>query len=244
MLEYRRLSVAVAAGASAVALSAGPAAAMPVMPANQAFTSSAVDALYRLPANRAAWSIAATQGLLGGQSDVDIRQPGGPVLARSAAGFGVLDWVAVNTHAGRLPAGRFDVHVTADTDSGRPTTHLVQLVAGGTALVPGRATEVGSVDRPWLADVRDLPLRAGDMVSLEVGSAVGTVSVLGDDPDPALWSQTPDTAELTAESPKPETDDETFTVTFTAAEDGVYGVVFAARTPESRGAVVRAAIVG
>lgn len=243
MLKYR-LSVAVVAGVGVLAMSAGPAAAVPVVPANQAFSSSAVDAVYRLAANRAAWSIAATQGVLGGQSDVDVRLPGGPALARSAAGFGVLDWVAVNTHPGRLPAGRFDVRVTADTDSGRPTTHLVQLVAGGAALAPGRSTEVGSTDRPWLADVRDLPLRAGDMVSLEVGSAVGTVSVLGDDPDPVRWAQTPDAAELTVESPKPDTDDETFTVTFTAAEDGVYGVVFAARTPESRGATVRTAIVG
>jgi hypothetical protein len=239
-----RLSIAAAAGAGAVLAGSGPAAAVPVVPVNQAFVSSAVDAVYRLPANRHGWSIAATQGIEGGQSDVEIRLPGGPVLARSAAGFGPLDWVAVNTGAGRLPAGRFDVRVTADTDSGRPTTHFVQLVTGGAELVPGRAAEVGRTDRTWLADVRDLPLRAGDMVSLKVSSAVGTVSVLDDGPDPARWPQTPDTAELTFELPKPDTDDDTFTVTFVAPGDGDYGVVFAARTPESRGAVVRADIVG
>lgn len=249
MLSHRRqhayrVAAAVAAGVSVVAVSAGPASAVPVVPPNQAFASSAVNALYPLPANRAGWSIAATQGVGGGQPDLDVSKPGGPVLARSAAGFGVLDWVAVNTNPGRLPAGRFDVRVTANTDHGRPTTHLVQLVTGGADLVPGRATVVGSTDRPWLVDIRDLPLYAGEMVSLQVDSVVGAVSVLDDDSKPIFWQQTPETAMTTVESPKPDTADETFTVTFTAPADGDYGVVFAARTPESRGASVRTIIVG
>jgi hypothetical protein len=253
MLNHRRqpayrwpvaVAVAVVAGVSAVAVSAGQAAAVPAVPPNQAFVPSAVNATYPLSANRAAWSIAATQGIGGGQSDLDISLPGGPVLARSAEGFGVLDWVAVNTNPGRLPAGRFDVRVTADTGGGRPTTHSVQLVAGGPALVPGRATVVGSADRPWLVDIRDLRLHAGEMVSLRVNSAVGAVSVVDDDPKPIFWQQNPVYAMMTVAAPEPDTADHTFTVDFTAAEDGDYGVVFAARTPESRGASVTATIVG
>ncbi|GAA3336135.1 hypothetical protein GCM10020358_07110 [Amorphoplanes nipponensis] len=238
------LSAAVTVGALALAGATGTAFAAPRVPPGQAFTTSATDATYPLPAEGAAWSVAATQGRDGGQADLEIRDAAGRSLIRSAEGFGILDWVAVNTNAGRHPAGRYDVRVTADTDGGRPTTHLVQLVGGGADLVPGRPGTVGDTARPWLVDVRDLPLRAGDMVSLRVGGAVGAVAVLGDDPKPIFWLQTRRTADLSTAFPKPDTDDQTFTVDFTAPEDGVYGVVFEARNDYSRAARVDVALVG
>lgn len=222
---------------------AGPAVSAPPAVPGRAFLTGATDASYPLTADRGAWFVAATQGWLGGQSDVEVRAPDGSLLARAAEGFGVTDWVAVDTNPGRHPAGRYDVRVTADTDSGRPTTHLVQL-SPGADLVPGQRTQVGDSGAPWLVDVRDLALVAGDLVSLRVGADVGAVYVLDDDPKPIFWQRTRATADIGVVSPKPDTDDETFDVTFTAPETGVYGIVFEARNTLSRAATVDPLIVG
>lgn len=222
----------------------GPALAVPPITPGQAFLSSATDATFPFTVNRAGWSVAATQGLDGGQSDLEMRVPGSPTIARSGDGFGIVDWVAVNTNAGQQPVGSFAVRVTADTDGGRPTTHLVQLVQGGTRLAFGGVDTVGSAGQPWLVDVRDLELRAGDMISLQVGSDVGMVTVLQDDLKPIFARQTRHTAVLSVESPKPDTDDETFTVDFTAPADGDYGIVFEARNGFSRAASVSTSLVG
>jgi hypothetical protein len=239
------LSAAMATGVLAVAAVAGPAQAVPVSVPGQAFITSVVDATYPLPNDRPAWSIAATQTWGGGQPDLVVSRPDGSVRAASAEGFGVLDWVAVDTHAGRLPVGRFDVRVTTSTDFGRPTGHVVQLVKGGVALAPGGATVVGSADRQWLVDVRDMRLAGGEMVHLQVGAGIGAVYVLRSDATTSItWSPTRATAEFGFELPKPDSDADTFGVDFTAPGDDVYGLVFEARSYLARATPVQAWIVG
>ena len=227
-----RSTVLAAAALLIVAVTPGHALAAATLTSGTAVSSTGVQESSTVALTTSYWSIVATAGYLGGQSDLALTGPGGAPVGRSADGFGVVDWVAVDTNAGHLPLGGYTAEVTSATDSGRPTTHLTQFVGGDKVLTPARPDAVvGFASGPWLADIRDISLQAGRTVTFTVRGldVIGAVSVLRSTTDPATWSRTRATAALSVELPKPDTASQTYSFRYTAPATGWYGVVFEPR---------------
>lgn len=244
--------LAVAPGAAVAAPGAGPAGAVSAPAArrllldlNAPFTRVAGSERLTRTVLRPSWTVAAVKGLDGGESDLLVAGPGGTPLGRSAEGFGVTDWVAVDNTPGHHPTGVHTLAITANRAPASPKTR-VQSVTGKGALVPGQTVTVGRPAGDWLVDLRDAPLLAGEMLGLTVrGEAVGTVYVLfGDPARPATWAQTRSAALATFHLPKPETDDQAWPLTFTAPATGTYAIVFEPRGWWSTTSTVEATLIG
>lgn len=229
----RGVATATAAVVLLLATTAVPAAAANPLPSGGGLLQSAVLSSYTTTSSRPYWSIVATSGYLGGQSDVALFDGNGTYLDASSLPYGSADWVAFDTNGGRLPTGSYRTDVTAATDHGRPTNHLVQFVAGSRTLGPGRPEEVvGFADAPWIADVRDVYLAQGQTLTLTVRgltylNEVHLVhSVAG---DRGTWTRNRARAVRSVELPKEDFPDQTHTITYTATTTGYHGVVFESR---------------
>ncbi|MFI7599368.1 hypothetical protein [Actinoplanes sp. NPDC049681] len=210
----------------------GSALAATALGSGTAVVTTGVRESYAVSMATSYWSVVATVGYQGGQSDIALSGPTGTTVGRSAEGFGTVDWVAVDNNSGRHPLGAYTADVTSTTDGGRPTTHLTQFVGGDKVLAASQPESVvGMANGPWLVDVRDINLQAGRTVTFTVRGldSIDSVTVLQSTPDPTTWTRTRGAAALSVEMPKADTDQQTYSFTYTAPASGWYGVVFESR---------------
>jgi hypothetical protein len=231
-LFSRSATAAAVTVVAVLAASASPASAAAPLASGIAILTSQVSATYGPQTTRPYWSVVATVGHLGGQSDLTVYGPNDALVGASAAGFGIVDWVAIDNNSGRLPVGAYTVDVSAATDGGRPTTHLVQFVSGGAMLTPGQPeTAIGYANGPWLVDVRDVYLGAGQTMNLKVRGLdnLTAVHVLRSTDSPASWAPTRSDTASSVDLPKEDVAGQAHHVTYTAPTGGYYGVVFESR---------------
>jgi hypothetical protein len=215
-----------------LAATAAPAAAATPLPSGSGVLRSAVLDTYTTVTTRSYWSIVSTSGYLGGQSDLALFDRNGTLLNASSLPYGSADWIALDNNGGRLPTGPFRTDVSAATDHGRPTTHLVQFVAGDKTLSPGRPDAVvGFADAPWMVDIRDVYLGAGQTLTLTVRGLtnVNEIHIVQSTADAQTWTRDRAQTALSVDLPKEDFPGQPYSVRFTASTSGYHGLVFESR---------------
>lgn len=175
------------------------------------------------------WSILATQGNQYINSDVSLLRNTicGPTsdLPDPLA----LDWVAVDSNAGRVPTGSFVARFSGSRDAGTLAEPIAQFVDGHEVLsttTPYTAQRIGDEFSNWIVDIRDMYLYAGQNVRLAFSGPVTELHVVGSDPARrSTWYRTPTSTLGSRYFPNPPQNAQDASLEVTAPWSGWYGVV-------------------
>ncbi|BCJ74513.1 hypothetical protein CS0771_40570 [Catellatospora sp. IY07-71] len=189
-------------------------------------------ATYRVTTRSNFWSVVATRGSQGWDSDIALFGPDGCLLGESRQGdFIPADWVAFDNNSGRLPVGAYATRVLSHSGNTNPVKYNVQFVAGGRTL----STSTPAVDQPigasyldWTVDIRDVYLSNTATYTFTATGGFSSLHLLGSSAtDPATWARTRGTAVASASTPFYDLDrPQTVTLTFRPAQSGWYGALF------------------
>jgi hypothetical protein len=236
VLSGRRALAAVAAGVAVGIATPGAARAITPLPTGAAVINIAGPETYSVTTRYPYWSVVATSGLRGSDSDITLTDPGRDYLNSSstddAGGHQVTDWVAVDNNAARRPVGSYFVDMTAHPgDTTSPMYKLLgQFVEGSRALStssPGVDQPIGFAGARWLVDIRDIYLTAGATVTLDAPSSIGAIHLLDSDAaNSSTWTRTRASSLATARIPGTARRGR---LTSRVPRTGRYGVVFEPR---------------
>jgi hypothetical protein len=139
----------------------------------------------------------------------------------SALGTGTVDFLAIDSNAGRRPLGGYYPRVSAFTGTGE---YQIELAQGANLLQASEQIPMGAGE---VATVRDVCLTAGDQVTLTLtpsdASQYGELFVMADDPgNSSTWVQSRGGAAAASPSHNP---GEATSLAFTAPGTACYGVV-------------------
>ncbi|GAA1602173.1 hypothetical protein [Catellatospora bangladeshensis] len=189
-------------------------------------------ATYRVTTRSNFWSVVATRGSQGYDSDIVLFSLEGCAIGESRQGdFIPSDWVAFDNNSGRLPAGAYATRVLGHPGETNPVKYNVQFVEGGRTL----STSTPAVDQPigasyldWIVDIRDVYLSNTATYTFTATGGFSSLQLLGSSStEPATWARTPGTAVASASTPVYDLDTpQTATLTFRPAQSGWYGALF------------------
>ncbi|MDI1462707.1 hypothetical protein QEZ54_17165 [Catellatospora sp. KI3] len=206
MIRTTRVPVGLAAVWALLLTPAAPASAVPVrgpLPCLAPATADLLDegavlktslATYRATTAGSYWSVVATRGSQGYDSDIALHDPTACLLNSSAqGGFSPADWVAFDNNSGRLPTGMNPTRVYGHPGNTSPVKYKVQFVSGDQTLSTTATVfqPVGTAYGDWIVDIRDVYLTAGTPYTFTVTGGLSHLYVLGSSAGaPATWSRT------------------------------------------------------
>lgn len=179
------------------------------------------------------WSILATQGNQYIDSDVSLLRGTtcGPTSA--LADPLAMDWVAVDSNAGRVPTGAFVARFSGSRQAGTLATPMAQFIDGHETLAtntPYKAQRIGDEFTNWIVDIRDMYMYAGQTVRLVFSGPVTEMHVVGSDPArSSTWYRTSTTTMASRYFPNPPQDPLDGSLEVTAPASGWYGVIVGRR---------------
>jgi len=179
------------------------------------------------------WSVLATQGNQYINSDVSLLRNTtcGPTSALDDPM--AMDWIAVDSNAGRVPTGMFVARFSGSRLSGTEAVPTVQFVDGHRTLAtntPVVAQPVGDDWTNWIVDIRDMYLYAGQTVRLVFSGPLTEMHVVGSDPArSSTWYRTSTTTMASRYFPYPPQNPQDGSLEVTAPWSGWYGVVVGRR---------------
>ncbi len=224
--------------AATVTSSTAPAAAVPLPCLTVARTDLADEGsvfreeltTYRVTTSHSYWSVVATRGSQGYDSDLVLHDRAGCVLASSTqGGFTPTDWVAFDNNAGRLPIGSYRARVDGHAGNTNPVRYMVQFVKGRQSLPTSTVSfqPIGADYAAWMVDVRDVYLSAGTTYTFTVTGGLSAMYLLGSTADAAGWAKTAATADYSLRLPGTDLDTaQTGRLTVTPPRSGWYGALF------------------
>ncbi|MBV1852764.1 hypothetical protein [Catellatospora tritici] len=186
---------------------------------------------YRITTAHSYWSVVATRGSQGYDSDIVLHDPTScPLNSSTLGGFSPADWVAFDNNAGRLPIGTYATRVNGHPGNTSPVKYLVQFVQGDQTLSTTTTAfqPVGTGYGDWIVDIRDVYLSAGTPYTFTVSGGLSALYVLGSSAGaPGGWSKTAATADFSLTLPGTDLyTPQTGTLAVTPAQSGWYAALF------------------
>lgn len=185
-------------------------------------TTPPADHNYRYDTSHASWSVVAVRPPAGADDDLRVYDDRAQtqLLAGSLAGVDTVDWVAVDSNAGRRPLGDYYPRVHRVSGTG---AYTIEVADAGEVLVDTAKRQMTAAD---VVASYDSCLTAGQQVTFTVTPGDPTqdaaLFVVSSNPaDPSTFVRPSGAA--TAASPTGPGQPET--ITYTAAQDGCVGVV-------------------
>jgi hypothetical protein len=187
--------------------------------------------MFRTTTAHSYWSVVATRGSQGYDSDIAQYDPSSCLLAGSAlGGFSLADWVAFDNNASRLPVGTNATRFIGHAGNTSPVKYYAQFVQGDQTLSTTASVfqPIGAGYGSWIVDIRDVYLSAGTPYTFTVTGGLSYLHVLGSSAGiPGSWSKTAATADFSLTLPGADLyTAQTGALTVTPAQSGWYGALF------------------